>query len=72
MKRSLSGISSARLILRKVNTVVLVLPDSILDMLAFSKSQSAASLNWVMFFWVLILLILLPKAKRNSASVIDM
>jgi len=53
-----------------VRTVTLVFPDSILDILAFSKLQRDANLVWLICFWVRISLIRAPSAHKSFASVI--
>jgi hypothetical protein len=62
--------SSALLILLKVSTVMFVLPDSILDMLAFSKLHCIDSSFWVMSRLRRNSLILAPKLAKNFGSVI--
>ena len=61
--------SRAVLIFLSVSTVILVLPDSIRDMLAFSKLHWTASSIWLMFFSLRNCLIFSPNLAKYFSSV---
>ena len=70
-KNSCISASSALLILRNVRTVMFVLPDSMRDILAFSKLHCIASSFWVIAFLRRNSLILAPRLIRNFGSFIN-
>ena len=71
-KNSLISTSSAGLIFLKVSNVIFVLPDSIRDILAFSKLHWIASSFWVMPFWRRNSFITEPTLARKIRSVINL